>query len=134
MAMDSSYLVATSTASTWLSNLPAFLVPEGGLNSGFSIAASLVSENKVLTHPSSVDSISTRGTKEDHVLMDRFAAHKALTVMHLRLFTHLRTHALKFYKDRVMKSDIDALLDLVRSGAICEVAAPFLTELHVLEL
>ncbi|CAI5746985.1 unnamed protein product [Peronospora destructor] len=54
--------------------------------------------------------------------------------MHLRLFTHLRTYAPKFYKDRVMKSDIDALLDLVRSGAICEVAAPFLTELHVLEL
>ena len=68
-----------------LSNLPAFLVKEGGLNSGFMIAhctaAALVSENKVLTHPSSVDSISTSGSKEDHVSMGGFAARKALIVV-----------------------------------------------------
>ena len=44
-------------------------------------AASLVSENKVLTHPSSVDSISTSAGQEDHVSMGGFAARKALTVV-----------------------------------------------------
>jgi histidine ammonia-lyase len=51
--------------------LPAFLVEEGGLNSGFMIAhctaASLASENKVLVHPSSNDTIPTSANKEDHV-------------------------------------------------------------------
>ncbi|KAF1777405.1 Fumarase/histidase, N-terminal [Phytophthora cactorum] len=130
-----------------LSNLPAFLVPEGGLNSGFMIAhctaAALVSENK-----------------EDHVSMGGFAARKALTVVEhvetvvaieilaacqaLDLLRPLRTtealeavHALvrtrvaRFDKDRFMKPDIDAVLELVRSGAICEVVAPFLSKLHV---
>ncbi|RLN72562.1 hypothetical protein BBJ28_00004445 [Nothophytophthora sp. Chile5] len=146
-----------------LSNLPAFLVPEGGLNSGFMIAhctaAALVSENKVLTHPSSVDSISTSGAKEDHVSMGGFAARKALTVVEhvetvvaiellaacqaLDLLRPLRTtealeavHALvrshvpKLDKDRVMKPDMDAVLALVRSGAIYEVVEPFLAKLH----
>jgi histidine ammonia-lyase len=53
--------------------LPAFLVINGGLNSGFMIvqysAASLVSENKVLAHPSSVDSIPSSANQEDHVSM-----------------------------------------------------------------
>uniref|UniRef100_A0A6B2L204 Histidine ammonia-lyase n=1 Tax=Arcella intermedia TaxID=1963864 RepID=A0A6B2L204_9EUKA len=68
-----------------LSGLPAFLVKEGGLNSGFMIAhctaASLVSENKVLCHPSSVDSISTSAAQEDHVSMGGFSARKALEVV-----------------------------------------------------
>merc|ERR1712087_837387 len=69
-----------------LSGLPAFLVEvEPGLNSGFMIphctAAALVSENKVLTHPSSVDSLSTSAAKEDHVSMGGFAARKALEVV-----------------------------------------------------
>jgi histidine ammonia-lyase len=54
-----------------LSALPAFLVKQGGLNSGYMIAhctaAALVSENKVLCHPSSVDSLSTSAAQEDHV-------------------------------------------------------------------
>ena len=49
------------------------LAPESGLNSGFMIAqvaaAALVSENKVLAHPASVDSIPTSGNQEDHVSM-----------------------------------------------------------------
>src|ERR687887_503587 len=53
--------------------LPAFLTTDGGLNSGFMIpqyvAASLVSENKVLAHPASVDSIPTSAGQEDHVSM-----------------------------------------------------------------
>ena len=63
-----------------MSNLPAFLAPEGGLNSGHMIvqvaAASLVSENKILSHPASVDSIPTSADKEDHVSMGTIAARK----------------------------------------------------------
>jgi histidine ammonia-lyase len=54
-------------------DLPAFLAKDPGTNSGFMIAqytaASLVSENKVLAHPSSVDTIPTSGNQEDHVSM-----------------------------------------------------------------
>lgn len=68
-----------------LSELPAFLVAEGGLNSGFMIAhctaAALVSENKALCHPSSVDSLSTSAATEDHVSMGGWAARKALRVI-----------------------------------------------------
>jgi len=64
-----------------LSNLPAFLTREAGLNSGFMIvqysAASLVSENKVLAHPASVDSIPSSANQEDHVSMGTIAARKA---------------------------------------------------------
>ena len=53
-----------------LSGLPRFLTKKGGLNSGLMIAqytaASLVSENKVLAHPASVDSIPTSANQEDH--------------------------------------------------------------------
>ncbi len=86
-----------------MSGLPAFLTLEGGLNSGFMIAhctaaalskylynliwiysrfhRSLVSENKVLCHPSSVDSISTSAGQEDHVSMGGWSARKALKVI-----------------------------------------------------
>jgi histidine ammonia-lyase len=61
--------------------LPAFLTPDGGLNSGFMlpqyVAASLVSENKVLAHPASVDSIPTSAGHEDHVSMGNAAGLKA---------------------------------------------------------
>lgn len=60
--------------------LPAFLAPGAGLNSGFMLpqvtAAALVSENKVLAHPASVDSITTSGNKEDYVSMGMTAAIK----------------------------------------------------------
>jgi histidine ammonia-lyase len=61
-----------------LSGLPAFLAPHPGLESGFMIpqvvAASLVSENKSLAHPASVDSIPTSANREDHVSMGVTAA------------------------------------------------------------
>ncbi len=64
-----------------LSGLPGFLTQHGGLNSGLMIvqntAASLVSENKVLAHPSSVDSIPTSANQEDHVSMGTIGARKA---------------------------------------------------------
>ncbi|WP_397448441.1 histidine ammonia-lyase [Pseudomonas sp. NA-150] len=65
-----------------LSGLPAFLVLEGGLNSGFMIAqvtaAALASENKTLAHPASVDSLPTSANQEDHVSMATFAARRLL--------------------------------------------------------
>jgi histidine ammonia-lyase len=65
--------------------LPPFLTREGGLNSGFMIpqyvAASLVSENKSLCHPASVDSIPTSAGQEDHVSMGNAAGLKALRVL-----------------------------------------------------
>ena len=64
-----------------LGGFPAFLVKKGGLNSGFMIvqysAAALVSENKVLAHPASVDSIPSSAGQEDHVSMGTIAARKA---------------------------------------------------------
>jgi histidine ammonia-lyase len=64
-----------------LSDLPAFLAREGGLQSGLMLAhvtaAALASENKGLAHPASVDSIPTSANKEDHVSMGVTAAHKA---------------------------------------------------------
>jgi histidine ammonia-lyase len=60
--------------------LPPFLAPDAGINSGFMMpqvtAAALVSENKVLAHPASVDSITTSGNKEDYVSMGMTAAIK----------------------------------------------------------
>ena len=66
------------------SGLPPFLVANAGLNSGFMMAqvtaAALVSENKVLAHPASVDSIPTSADKEDHVSMGMWAAIKCRQV------------------------------------------------------
>ncbi len=72
------------------SGLPPFLAPDSGLNSGFMIAqvsaASLVSENKILAHPASVDSIPSSAGREDHVSMGATAALK-LAMIH----DHVRT-------------------------------------------
>ncbi len=66
--------------STQMSELPPFLAPDGGLNSGHMMiqvaSASLVSENKILSHPASVDSMPTSAEKEDHVSMGSIAARK----------------------------------------------------------
>ena len=69
-----------------LSNgLPGFLIRNGGLNSGFMIvqysAAALVSENKVLAHPASVDSIPSSANQEDHVSMGTIASRKAMEIL-----------------------------------------------------
>lgn len=68
-----------------LNDLPAFLTDKGGLNSGFMIAqyaaAALVSENKVLAHPASVDSIPSSANQEDHVSMGTIAARKSLEIL-----------------------------------------------------
>ncbi|MCH8493627.1 MAG: histidine ammonia-lyase [Idiomarina sp.] len=63
-----------------LSNLPPFLVDNGGINSGFMLAqvtaAALASENKTLAHPASIDSLPTSANQEDHVSMATFAARR----------------------------------------------------------
>ncbi|HEV2044358.1 MAG TPA: aromatic amino acid lyase, partial [Sphingomicrobium sp.] len=67
-----------------MSRLPAFLTDDGGVNSGLMIpqvtAAALVSENKGLAFPASVDSIPTSAGQEDHVSMAPIAARKAVTI------------------------------------------------------
>ncbi len=68
-----------------VSGLPAFLSRQGGLNSGLMIsqytAASLVSENKVLAHPASVDSIPTSANQEDHVSMGTTSARQCAMIL-----------------------------------------------------
>ncbi|KAJ8050403.1 Histidine ammonia-lyase [Holothuria leucospilota] len=142
-----------------LGGLPAFLVKEGGLNSGFMIAhctaAALVSENKVLTHPASVDSLPTSAGQEDHVSMGGFAARKALEVvehveqvlaiellaacqgMEFRkplettaplqaVYNLVRTVVKPLEGDRVMSTDIDAVTKLLQTEQVWEAARPFM--------
>lgn len=67
---------------TKMSGLPAYLVANSGVNSGFMVAqvtaAALASENKALAHPSSVDTIPTSANQEDHVSMATYAARRLL--------------------------------------------------------
>jgi histidine ammonia-lyase len=137
-----------------MSELPAFLAPKGGLNSGHMIvqvaAASLVSENKILAHPASVDSIPTSADKEDHVSMGTIAARKFLQITgnaeNIVAMEFLSaTQALDMLKplkpsgtvakalacirevvpfaesDRVFAKDIVAIRELIRSGKLLKV-------------
>lgn len=90
--------------------LPPFLVANPGLNSGFMIvqysAASLVSENKVLAHPASVDSIPSSGNQEDHVSMGTVAARQAREILKnarkvLAMEVFTACQALSFRKKRL---------------------------------
>jgi histidine ammonia-lyase len=134
-----------------LSGLPAFLVADSGLNSGFMIAqytaAALVSENKVLAHPACVDSIPTSANKEDHVSMGTIAARKCRSVVGnaehvlaiellcgcqaLDLLTRgkpgrgtgaayrtVRKTVGRLDRDRLLSKDIEAMVELLRSGAV----------------
>jgi len=142
--------------------LPPFLVEEGGLNSGFMIpqyvAAALVSENKVLAHPASVDSIPTSAGQEDHVSMGNAAGLKALRVLDnaertLAIELLAGTQAVEFLaplrpgngvcavhdfvrslsarldEDRSLSSDIERVAAAIRSG---EVLAPVQEEIGAL--
>ena len=133
--------------------LPAFLVNQGGLNSGFMIvqysAASLVSENKVLAHPASVDSIPSSANQEDHVSMGTIASRKAKEIMEnvrkvlamellssvqaidLRGKTQLgkgtqiaydivRKHTKFIDKDRVMYKEINTCEEIIKSNVLVE--------------
>jgi histidine ammonia-lyase len=107
-----------------LSNgLPAFLTHRSGLNSGFMIvqysAASLVSENKVLSHPASVDSIPSSANQEDHVSMGSIAANKAKTVLSnvqkvigMEFFAAAQAIDLRNGSDRLGKNTTKAYLSI----------------------
>ncbi len=136
-----------------ISGLPAFLVSDGGLNSGFMIAqytaASLVSENKVLSHPACVDSIPTSANKEDHVSMGSISARKCREIVKntehviaiellcsaqaMDLFTNMkpgegtliaykiiRDAVPHLEKDRILSKDIETVVYLMRSEKILE--------------
>jgi histidine ammonia-lyase len=136
-----------------LSDLPRFLTKEGGLNSGFMIAqytaASLVSENKVLSHPASVDSIPTSANQEDHNSMGSIASRKCFQVLKnvqkvisIELLTaaqgieflkplkcgkgtnaafkEIRKHIPPLGKDRIMHIDIDKISELVETGSLLQ--------------
>ena len=133
------------------SGLPAFLANKPGLESGFMMAqvtaAALTSENKMLSHPASVDSIPTGAGKEDHVSMGVTAALKAARVLEhcenilaiellagaraldLRrpvqsspaleaVHAAIRTQVHPLDQDRVMSPDIEAVTDMLQRGEI----------------
>ena len=134
--------------------LPPFLAQDAGLNSGFMLpqvtAAALASENKVLAHPSSVDSITTSGNKEDYVSMGMTAANKLKRIVEntrnvLAIEAMAVAQAIDFLaplksskrgqaahaairsvcptvdKDRVMYKDLARLAELIASGKVAEV-------------
>ena len=137
------------------SGLPPFLAPESGLNSGFMIAqvsaASLVTENKVLSHPASVDSIPSSAGREDHVSMGALSALKLAqvhdhvrTVLAIELLcaaqgldlrrplrpgprlqaAHdcIRARVAPMYQDRPIYEDIRAVRMLIDSGELLAAA------------
>ena len=134
-----------------LSGLPRFLALNGGLNSGLMIAqytaASLVSENKVLAHPASVDSIPTSANQEDHNSMGSIAAQKCYKIMQnlenvLAIELMTAAQALEFLKplkpgigtsiayneirmiikplnnDRLLYKDLKKLLELIKNDSL----------------
>jgi len=139
----------------YLSELPAFLAENVGLNSGLMLAqvtaAALVSENKVLAHPASVDSIPTSANKEDHVSMGSIAARKAASAVRnarsvLAIELLAAAQALDFLKplrparaveaaarairrrvphlarDRVLAPDIETIVSMIESGEVLRAA------------
>ena len=145
-----------------LSGLPAFLTERGGLNSGLMVAqytaAALVSENKVLAHPASVDSIPTSANQEDHVSMGTHATRKLLevvdnaaTVLAIEVMAaaqaldlraplapsrgvaavhrRVREAVAHLAGDRYLASDVDALKALVVDGSLVAAAADAVGEL-----
>ena len=120
-----------------MSGLPAFLAPNGGLNSGHMIvqvaAASLVSENKILSHPASVDSIPTSADKEDHVSMGTIASRKfgavvrnAENIVAMEFLS--ATQALDFLKPLDPAGAVKLVFDLIR------LKVPFASEDRVFSL
>lgn len=131
--------------------LPPFLTTNGGVNSGFMIvqyaAAALVSENKVLAHPASVDSIPSSGNQEDHVSMGTIAARKAFEIsqnvrkvlameiltacqaIDLRgnkglgkgtsiAYSIIRNSIPKLGNDRIMYNDINKVEEIISNGTL----------------
>ena len=107
-----------------LSGLPGFLTPVEGINDGFMVAqyaaAALVSENKVLAHPASVDSIPTSANQEDHVSMGTIASRKAATIIsHVQSVLAVEmicgAQAVDFKDHEKLAKGTRAAYDLIRS-------------------
>lgn len=107
-----------------VSGLPAFLAAQGGLHSGLMIsqytAASLVSENKVLAHPSSVDSIPTSANQEDHVSMGTTGARQCAAILEnarwvIAIEILNAAQALEFHQPLSSSPAIAAARSLIRS-------------------
>lgn len=131
--------------------LPAYLTKQGGLNSGFMIAqytaASLLNENKVLAHPSSIDNVPTSNNKEDHVSMGATGARKLLQIIDnlesvlaielmvaaegveqraplkpskplMKIIEKVRKEVLPLKADRVLSDDIVKLKSLINDGTL----------------
>ena len=118
-----------------LSTLPAFLVAEGGINSGFMIAqvtaAALASENKALATPRSVDSMPTSANQEDHVSMAtgaalRLAEMAANTTGILAVELLAAAQGIGFHRPLSSSAPIEAAVSLVR-----QVAAPWDEDRHM---
>jgi histidine ammonia-lyase len=145
-----------------LSGLPDFLVEGRGINSGLMVAqytaAALVSENKIFSHPSTVDSISVSADQEDHVAMSPIAVRKcgeilrnvgavlaiemyaAAQAMDFRkplkpgrgtkiAYDVIRKHVSFLEKDRVLYPDINKIAELVRNSTILDAVEAELGEL-----
>src|SRR5262249_11739893 len=147
-----------------LSGLPGFLTPHPGLNSGMMIvqvlAAALVSENKSLSFPSSVDSIPTSANRQDHFPMSPGAARKARLIVTnatrvlaaellcaaqglefrngLRpgrgaeaAYKHIREHVRPLGRDRTLHRDLEAVERLIRSRSLLAAVERACGPLHV---
>jgi histidine ammonia-lyase len=147
-----------------LSRLPAFLTPRPGLNSGFMMpqvtAAALVSENKQMAHPASVDSIPTSANQEDHVSMAAHGARRLMPMVanlghilgiellaaaqgcdfHLPLASSPPLEAVRaciravvptLDEDRYFAPEMEIATALVRAGAILDAAAAPLPSLEI---
>jgi histidine ammonia-lyase len=145
------------------SSLPPFLAKNSGLNSGLMMchvtAAALVSENKVLCHPASIDSVPTSTDKEDHVSMGVHAGRKLHEVLGnakscLAIELLCGTQAIEFLRprksspsiesvhklirchvppideDRVFSSDIENIIDLIENNEITNVVADIIGPIH----
>lgn len=136
-----------------LSNLPRFLTEKGGLNSGLMIAqytaASLVSENKTLAHPASVDSIPTSANQEDHNSMGSIASRHCYDILQnvekvlaiellaacqgveflkplkcgtgtTAAYNVIRKHVKALKEDRIIYTDIEKIVELIKNDSIIE--------------
>jgi histidine ammonia-lyase len=108
-----------------LSELPAFLVKDSGLNTGMMItqytAASLVMENRILSHPATVDSLPTSADQEDHVSMATTAARKTFEILNnlsniLALELLNSVQGLDFLRPHRSGRGCHAAYELLRSG------------------
>jgi histidine ammonia-lyase len=138
------------------SGLPAFLSPEPGLHSGYMLtqytAAALIAENRVLSHPASVESIPTSGSQEDHVSMGWGAGRKLQDILTntrrvlaieilcaaqgieyraplapapamAAVVAAVRGHVPPLDADRELTNEIETVAELVADGSLLEVAA-----------